>query len=90
MTTTLPTKKAIGKLAQARRPRGPLIETKNTPLFYQAVEQMDGWTYPVLGQQLGLYVKATAMGTIAMSRESHASSTATKKLIMTLIKKGGG
>ena len=42
MTTTLPTKKAIGKLAQARRPRGPLIETKNTPLFYQAVEQMDG------------------------------------------------
>lgn len=91
MTTGSPAKKrVIGKLAQARRPRSAVIEQRNVPPFYQAVEAADGWTYPPIGGQLVLYVNPKAVGTVKMSREVHSSSLATKKLIAYLNKKGGG
>ena len=91
MTTGAPPKKrTIGKLAQARRPRSAVIEQHSTPPFYQAIEAADGWTYPTMGEQLMLYVKATAVGTVKMAREVHSASLGTKKLIAYLNKKGDG
>lgn len=77
------TKRRIGKLAQARRPRGPLI--KESPLFWQAIDAQPGWTYPSMGAQLVLFGGAK----VGMSREVQVAKTGANKLIMLLKKQEG-
>lgn len=49
------------------------------PIFYQAIDACNGFTYPNMGAGLGLYNKG-----LAATREAHVGNTATRALIRRL------
>lgn len=78
---TLARKRAIKKLIEDAE----AAAAQTTPLILQAMEKLDGFTYPIMGAQLML-----AGPKYVLSREFHAADKQfTAKVLLTLNKNGG-